>query len=175
MKVVKPMKNISDNPIIDILSQLVSYQTFSPDILNSKQYTDDYKIPDNYQKCKKYIESFLLKHNFKTESYEFEGFPMLLGWLRNSITPTSPRILILMHFDVVPVNKNWENAFTMITKEESNLGLTAEGRGVADMKGSIAALLISLEQLSKVQNGDICLAFTSDEEIGGARGAGRWR
>jgi acetylornithine deacetylase/succinyl-diaminopimelate desuccinylase-like protein len=161
---------MNDSIILEILSELVHYKTFSPDILNKKQFSPDFKIPESYYKCMKYIEKFLKEANFKTENYQFEGFPMMLGWHQSKKINPKPRILLLMHFDVVPVEKTWENAFVMTAREDPDFGLVAEGRGVADMKGSIAALLNSVKEISAIPNGDICLAFTSDEELGGFNG-----
>jgi acetylornithine deacetylase/succinyl-diaminopimelate desuccinylase-like protein len=162
---------MNDSIILEILSELVQYQTFSPDILNTKQFSPDFKVPESYYKCMKYIEKILKEANFKTENYLFEGFPMMLGWHQSKKINSTPRILLLMHFDVVPVEKSWENAFVMTVREDPDLGLVAEGRGVTDMKGSIAALLNSVKEISAMPNVDICLVFTSDEELGGFFGA----
>ncbi|OLS16515.1 MAG: Succinyl-diaminopimelate desuccinylase [Candidatus Heimdallarchaeota archaeon LC_3] len=161
---------MSDDSIIKILSELVSFKTFSPDILNSQQFTSEYKVPDSFFKCRKFIERILLEANFKTENYEFGGFPMLVAWHRPEKHKNATRILLLMHFDVVPAEKTWKNAFKMTTRDDSELGKVAEGRGVTDMKGGVSALLASVKKISEFTNGDICIGFTSDEELGGARG-----
>lgn len=161
---------MSELSIEEILSELVSYPTFSPDILNSKKFPQNFKVPDSYYKCREFIEKFLKKANFTTENYEFDGFPIILGWYQTEKSKNSPRILLLMHFDVVPIELSWKKGFSMIKIEDPNLGLLVEGRGVADMKGAIAALLKSVKKITDIPDVDICLAFTSDEELGGFKG-----
>jgi acetylornithine deacetylase/succinyl-diaminopimelate desuccinylase-like protein len=94
---------------------------------------------------------------------------MIIGWHQTKKTIPGPKILLLMHFDVVPVEKSWEKAFSMTINDDPQFGETAEGRGVTDMKGSIAALLNSLTSISAIDT-NICIAFTSDEELGGFYG-----
>ncbi|MDC9714688.1 MAG: succinyl-diaminopimelate desuccinylase [Gammaproteobacteria bacterium] len=76
---------------------------------------------------------------------------------------TTPTFVFAGHTDVVPVGKNWKtNPF----KPEVIDGLLY-GRGAADMKGSLAAMISATERFVKdfpTHKGSIGFLITSDEE-----------
>ena len=83
-----------------------------------------------------------------------------------------PQLLYNGHIDTVPVGDegNWTSD-PFGAHVEGNL---MYGRGVADMKGGDAAMLMAAKilQLEKVPlNGSLVVNFVSDEETGGNRGA----
>ncbi len=75
----------------------------------------------------------------------------------------SPLMVFVGHTDVVPPGEGWSNdPFSPTIKN----GLVY-GRGVADMKGSIAAFVCALERLHQKNtplDGQVALLLTSDEE-----------
>ena len=76
------------------------------------------------------------------------------------------------HYDVVPVSGNWRHgsAFSGAVQDGWIFG-----RGTADMKGSIASLLLALRALRATRTApalDVEVSFTADEETDSALGAG---
>jgi len=84
-----------------------------------------------------------------------------------------PQILYNGHMDTVPIGdkSNWKfDPFGALI--EGNL---MYGRGVADMKGGVGAMLMAAKALAVERvplKGSLVVNFVGDEEIGGARGAG---
>ncbi len=84
-----------------------------------------------------------------------------------------PQLLYNGHLDTVPIGNeaNWEvDPLGAVIK--SNL---MYGRGVADMKGGVAAMLMAAKALSVESvslKGSLVLSFVGDEETGAAKGAG---
>jgi succinyl-diaminopimelate desuccinylase len=84
-----------------------------------------------------------------------------------------PQLLYNGHLDTVPVGdvSHWEvDPFGALVRENRMFG-----RGVADMKGGVAAMLMAAKALA-VENvplkGSLVLSFVGDEETGGTKGAG---
>jgi succinyl-diaminopimelate desuccinylase len=84
-----------------------------------------------------------------------------------------PQLLYNGHLDTVPVGdvKNWETGpFGAVIRENRMFG-----RGVADMKGGVAAMLLAAKALAVEGvplRGSLVLSFVGDEETGGWKGAG---
>jgi succinyl-diaminopimelate desuccinylase len=84
-----------------------------------------------------------------------------------------PQLLYNGHLDTVPVGNeaNWEmDPLGAVIKENAMYG-----RGVADMKGGVAAMLMAAKAIAveKVPlKGSLVLSFVGDEETGGMKGAG---
>ena len=84
-----------------------------------------------------------------------------------------PQLLYNGHLDTVPVGdvSHWEvDPFGALVRDNRMFG-----RGVADMKGGVAAMLMAAKALA-VENvplkGSLVLSFVGDEETGGTKGAG---
>ena len=76
------------------------------------------------------------------------------------------------HYDVVPVSGAWRHGGPFSGKVE---GGWIYGRGTADMKGSIASLLLALESLRATGTAprmNVEVSFTADEETDSVLGAG---
>lgn len=95
-------------------------------------------------------------------------------YLWESETKGNKPILLLGHYDVVPVEESKESDW----EEEPFSGLLKDGfiwgRGTLDDKNQVIAVMESIEYM--ISNGhklnrDIYMAFGFDEEIGGKRGA----
>jgi len=100
-----------------------------------------------------------IKHNNIPIFIDFnEGFPFLIAGNINSAS-----ILFLSHIDVVPAKID---SFLMKEKDGKLFG-----RGVLDMKGPLVASLEAFIKLWKGGRKNIVYVVTSDEEIGGFKGA----
>lgn len=99
-----------------------------------------------------YLENYLENLGFKTE-YKTKCLVMSIG--------KDPILSFVGHTDVVPPTGNWTYNPFILTQDKERL----IGRGVADMKGGIAAFLtaLSLVDLKKLKRG-IRVCFTYDEE-----------
>jgi len=87
-----------------------------------------------------------------------EGIPFLIA---GNLDIAS--ILFLNHIDIVPAKTN---QFKLVQKENILFG-----RGVLDMKGPLTAALGAFLKLWKSGNRNVVFAVSSDEEIGGFKGA----
>lgn len=122
-----------------ILNDLIS--------INTVEDLENEKIID-------YLEKYLKNLGFFTE-YKSKCLVMSYG--------DNPILSFVGHTDTVGVSDNWKNdAFKLTTFDDKLIG-----RGVCDMKGSIAAFLYSLSKIDlKSLKRGIRVCFTYDEEIG---------
>jgi acetylornithine deacetylase/succinyl-diaminopimelate desuccinylase family protein len=101
---------------------------------------------------------------FSVETTEvFEGRPNVVARAGN---PERGSLLLAGHTDVVPADEsNWTTDPYNPTVRSGRL----VGRGTADMKGAIAAMVIAAERYldSAEDPGEVVLAFVVDEEHGG--------
>ena len=108
----------------------------------------------------------LKKLGFKCQIMEFKekGTPQIIN-LYAKIGKNSPNFCFAGHTDVVPVGdlKSWTvNPFGGVIKNQKLIG-----RGVSDMKGSIACFIAAVSEFLKINkkiNGSISLLITGDEE-----------
>ena len=108
----------------------------------------------------------LKKLGFKCQIMEFKekGTPQIKN-LYAKIGKNSPNFCFAGHTDVVPVGdlKSWTvNPFGGVIKNQKLIG-----RGVSDMKGSIACFIAAVSEYlkeNKKMNGSISLLITGDEE-----------
>lgn len=79
-------------------------------------------------------------------------------------------LLLNAHIDVVPPGPGWSHDPFRLTSEGDRL----IGRGASDNKGSVAAITAAATRLAQSASwaGEILVAFTCDEEIGGRSGLG---
>ena len=135
----------SNNKVLNLLSDLVKYESVTPDTTA----------------CQKYIDSFLSKLGFKTEYIKY-------GDVQNIISTygeKSPCLVFVGHTDVVPPGdlSQWKtNPYTLL--QDSGMLI---GRGTADMKGGIACFMSAVkDHLSEQKsiNGTIKIILTADEE-----------
>lgn len=121
--------------------------------------------PANYEKAIDYLEPLFIQVGCETQKIfipkehagGLEGRVNLLAHKRNS---GAPRLIFYTHIDVVPAD-GWD-AFNPRIE-----GGKVYGRGAADMKGAIPALLLALEKTKgQLVNYDISVMVTTDEEIG---------
>ncbi len=126
--------------------QLVSFPTVARD-------------PAALQHCVEWTRAHMLKHAPRLHARTFvsNGKPSLLCYAGETL----PRLLLSGHLDVVEAVH--PGAFTATQDDSMHL----RGRGTADMKGPVAALLDVMEHDPLPGLG---LLLTTDEEIGGQDG-----
>lgn len=109
------------------------------------------------------IRSWLESNGLAAKIIESRGYYSVLA-----STGGKPCVMFMAHYDVVPPGPGWSSdPFTLIVR-----GDRAYGRGVADDKGNVAALMLAAREVAKKNLGCGALfAFTGDEEIGGKNGA----
>ena len=144
------------------------YIEFLRDIIK----TDTYNPPGNEKNVALKIEKYLIEAGIKCEIFPFgENRANLIAYLNKNFD--GKNLLYNGHMDVVPPGdeKEWKypplSAFVKRNK-------IMYGRGTADMKGGLAAMVITLEILKKLDlsiTGNLILNAVSDEEKGGYYGA----
>ena len=139
---------------VEVLKDLISFDTSSPPGLN-------------YEKVIDYLEPRFQAVGFKTEKVYIpteyaDGNEGRVNLVAHRHEAGKPRLIFYAHIDVVPAH-GW-SAFDPRVE-----GGKIYGRGAADMKGSIAALLLGLEAAaSKPLRYDTSIMITTDEETGQA-------
>lgn len=132
----------------DILAKLVAFKS----------------VPDNHSANKaalNYIDGFVTERGMHTKHFEWNGAPALVAMSRPHVK--TPTVMLAGHIDVVPAP---DEQFTLHKDADSYFG-----RGVLDMKGSIAVFLSVIDELAEqIDSFDFGMMITSDEELGGFNG-----
>ncbi|ATW01924.1 succinyl-diaminopimelate desuccinylase [Candidatus Legionella polyplacis] len=134
-----------NNNIKSILKKLISFPSVTPYDMG----------------CQNYIMNYLKCIGFSC--YQFNNFPVSNFFA--FIGKSSPLLVFAGHTDVVSVgDENQWIYFPFCLKEDNGMFY---GRGVADMKGAIASMMVAvkrfIDSFSKF-NGSIGFLFTSGEE-----------
>ncbi len=123
---------------------------------------------DNYEKAMDYLEPLFRAAGFDTQKVHIpkehtEGKRgERVNLLAHRHSAGKPRLIFYGHIDVVPA-QGWD-AFSPRVADGK-----VYGRGAADMKGGIAALLVGLELVKQKElKYDISVMVTTDEEAGQA-------
>ena len=136
---------MQDYPTIKLAQELIRFQSVTP----------------NDKGCQKLIADLLANCGFKIEQLNFDEVDNL--WATHG--SGSPLFVFAGHTDVVPPGpeEQWTHPPFSANIENGHL----YGRGAADMKGSVAAMVHALE-LFVTENpnhpGTVALLLTSDEE-----------
>ena len=135
--------------------------------------TDSYNPPGNEKNVALKIESYLKKSNIKCEVLPFgENRANLISYLNENFE--GKNLLYNGHMDVVPPGseKDWKYPpLSAFIKRKKFI----YGRGTTDMKGGLAAMVIALKVLKKLEldlSGNLILNAVADEETGGKFGTG---
>jgi succinyl-diaminopimelate desuccinylase len=129
-----------------LLTQLISF----PTVTGQQAHIDN---------CLNWVRHFVEEHNPSLHLQQFESHhsPSLLMFAGDSF----PRVLLCGHLDVVESTS--DHAFTAVFDHDNHV----QGRGAADMKGPIAALLDIMVTQPPPGLG---LLLSTDEESGGFDG-----
>lgn len=133
------------NEIINLAQNLIRRPSISPDD----------------QGCQQMIAERLANLGFEIEWMNFGETTNL--WAKHG--STKPLVAFAGHTDVVPTGDESQWQYPPFNAEI--VGDMLYGRGAADMKGSLAAMIVAAEEYVKVNpdhNGTIAFLITSDEE-----------
>ncbi|MCG9710356.1 succinyl-diaminopimelate desuccinylase [Pseudoalteromonas sp. Isolate3] len=133
------------HPVIELAQALIQRESVTPEDAG----------------CQALMNERLEKLGFNIESLFFTD--TLNTWARKG--DASPHFCFAGHTDVVPTGpeKNWQHPPFSALVEDGML----HGRGAADMKGSLAAMVVATERFVTKHpdhNGSISFLITSDEE-----------
>ncbi len=137
--------SVKTNNVYIMLEKLIKCQSITP----------------NDDGCQSIISDFLKNFGFDINIIEKSGVSNLIATYGSK----SPRIAFVGHTDVVPIGQieKWNSPPFELHEDNGTLF----GRGTSDMKGSIASMLIAIEELLKMTkdiNGSLMVILTSDEE-----------
>ena len=135
----------SNENVLNILSDLVKFESVTPDSTG----------------CQKYIDKYLSELGFQTEYIKYEDVTNMISTYGSG----SPCLAFIGHTDVVPPGdlEQWKSNPFALLKDNGML----IGRGAADMKGGIACFLDAVRDHMKSHNnksGTIKIILTGDEE-----------
>jgi succinyl-diaminopimelate desuccinylase len=118
------------------------------------------------------IPAALLKKHLPRAQHAFPRFNVLGKLAAPGATAATKTLHFNAHYDVVPAAAGWQHGSAFSGEVEAGW---IYGRGTADMKGSIAALLLALRALRATgarPRVNVEVSFTADEETDSALGAG---
>ena len=139
------MPDKSPEPVIDLLCDLVRRPSVTPDDAG----------------CQGVLAERLMRLGFKCETLQFNDVTNL--WARRGTT--SPVLCFAGHTDVVPPGN--ESDWASPPFEPTFVDDLIYGRGTADMKSGLAAMIVALESFVTAHpnhDGSLALLITSDEE-----------
>ena len=115
--------------------------------------------------CQRLLADRLEPLGFKSEWFQFGAVSNVIFTHGQADRPDAPSLWFLGHTDVVPPGplEDWTSPPFKAEVRNANL----YGRGVADMKGAVAAMVIAAEALVREQPGhagQVGILLTSDEE-----------
>ncbi|MBR0573442.1 MULTISPECIES: succinyl-diaminopimelate desuccinylase [Pasteurellaceae] len=138
------------NEIITLAQNLIQRESISPEDKG----------------CQKVIADILAKEGFNIEWLEFgDTLNLWATHGESNDKETSPCIAFAGHTDVVPVGDTSQWQYPPFSAEI--VGDMLYGRGAADMKGSLAAMVIAVRDFVRNNpdhKGKVALLITSDEE-----------
>lgn len=120
--------------------------------------------PDDHG-CQRLLAERLEKRGFNTEWLPFADVSNVIYTHGQTLTRDEPSLWFLGHTDVVPPGplENWTSPPFTADIRDGNL----YGRGAADMKGAVAAMVIAAESFVREHPdhpGQVGIILTSDEE-----------
>jgi len=135
---------------------------------------DTYNPPGNELNGAKKIAQYLGKYNIDVEVFKYgENRANLIAYLNKNFN--NKNLLFNGHMDIVPAGEesDWKYPPLSAYKKRNKY---IYGRGAADMKGGLTAMIIALQILKDLDlnlNGNLILTAVSDEETGGKEGT-KW-
>ncbi len=147
-----PTKTVVDT-LTDTLIHLVRFPTVTGDNATNSAALD-------------WLEQQLSGLPLQIQRLENHGVPALIATTTGAKDPKSPSLWLAAHMDVVA--PSGPDDFTPVVKDGR-----VYGRGTHDMKYSIASYIVLLNELAPILDQyDLGLFITADEEVGGELGAG---
>lgn len=143
--------------LFTLLADLIAFPTVSPPARNTLS-------------AQQYVEKQLQSSGFETERWEvYPGDPNVTAIRRGSDRENYRSLLLNGHVDVAEVgdSREWEGDPFKLTMKQGR----AYGRGTADMKGGLAALLFVVRLISEAGielRGDLLFQSVIGEEAGEA-------
>jgi succinyl-diaminopimelate desuccinylase len=133
------------NEIKSLLAKLISYPSVTPEDLG----------------CQDYMIEFFQQHGFHCQRFDNPPVANFFARLGNQ----EPLLVFAGHTDVVPIGQEnkWDTSPFVLVEKDGML----YGRGSADMKGSLAAMMIMAAEFAKNHPnfvGSLGLLITSGEE-----------
>ena len=159
------LMNINIQKAVDRLSGGINIPTISQ--MNSAKI--DYT---QFLDFNRYLRREFPKVFNTLESYTINKHSLILKW--SGAQPLKKPILLMAHMDVVPIDEQSLDQWTFPPFSGTADEEIIWGRGTMDDKGSLFAIMESVDQL--IANGHqpaqtIYIAFGHDKEIGGNEGA----
>lgn len=164
--------NRHSKQMLNFLSQIIRIPTVNPpgDKYDEVSSVLNSKLTNLGLKSKRYsVPKTILKHALPAEFLNYPRFNVL-GKLKGKNSKRT--VHFNAHYDVVPVSGVWKHGNPFSGKVS---GGNIYGRGTADMKGSIASLVLALEALAATKtkpNLNVEVSLTADEETDSALGTG---
>jgi acetylornithine deacetylase len=143
--------------LLQLLAELVRFPTVSPPARNTNQVQE-------------FISGYLNELGFQTDKWEvYPGDSNVVGILPGKSPKAYNSLIVNGHVDVAEVgdDSEWSSSPFETWIQDSHV----YGRGVADMKGGIAASLIAIKVLKELGielNGDLQFQSVIGEEVGEA-------
>lgn len=145
------MINYGDEAL-ELLSKLVSINTVNDPVKNTKPSRE----------AVNYLIDWFSKYGIDIDVIENNGYYSVYGVIGNK-----PKVLLLAHFDTVPVIKErWSSDPFKLTIIDNK----AYGRGALDDKSNVVSVMIAVRELCR-SGYSVVFGLTSDEETGGLHGA----
>jgi succinyl-diaminopimelate desuccinylase len=171
---VTPAEFIDRNPgeLLGRLQQLVGFATVNPPGANYDLVTRwlTTELEDVGLRVRRYpIPPALAKRSLPPEQQAYPRFNVLATLPARGARKT---VHFNAHYDVVPVSGRWRHGGPFSGRIERGW---IYGRGTADMKGSMASLLMALRALRATRTAprlNVEVSFTADEETDSLLGAG---
>ena len=118
------MKVRSNNAVVDLLSDLVKFESVTPDS----------------SECQKYIANYLSDLDFKPQYIKYGDVSNMIS----TFGAKAPCLVFVGHTDVVPPGdlSQWKYNPYRLSQHEGML----IGRGAADMKGGIACFMAAIKE-----------------------------
>lgn len=146
------IKTMNTKDIKELIKKLVSFET-------------SHDKPEEIRACLDFCKEYFQGLPVFIKDYESNGIPSVVISTQDSLEAD---VIILGHIDTAAGEGN----IFSIREVDGNI----YGRATLDMKAFVAASMMTLRDYIKKQKSDvsknICLMIVSDEELGGANGAG---
>lgn len=146
------MTEIDEGDLIELAGELVSRPSENP--------------PGEEREVATYLEERLVSSPISFDIDIYDVKPNRPNVIARAGDPTAGSLILCGHTDVVPAEPEiWSgHPYQLRRKDDSIIG-----RGIADMKGAVAAMLLAAESylVSATTPGEVILAFVMGEEQGG--------